>query len=83
MGCNKHDLKSNLIKIVQFVHDDEKLIKIDKKQKINGRGAYICYNTRCLRNVRKSRRINKAFSKKVEDEVFDEIENLITSQNML
>ena len=39
-----------------------------------GRGAYVCKNPACLRLARKNRRIERSFSMKIPDEVYESME---------
>ena len=49
-------------------------ISIDLTGKKPGRGAYVCKSIECLRKAQKSRRLEKAFSCKIPDEVYNELE---------
>ncbi len=74
--------KSLLIRVVKapdIFDENEALIQkgsvsLDKSGKKPGRGAYICQNEKCLNAARKARRFEKAFSCKIPDEVYDELE---------
>lgn len=74
LGCNKSRDKRELIRIVKN-KDGE--IFLDKSGKANGRGAYICDNRECLEKAIKSKRINKAFSCELPQEVFDSLRKAI------
>ncbi|MBQ3181841.1 MAG: YlxR family protein [Clostridia bacterium] len=64
--CRESFLKSELLRIVKS--DNE--IKIDKTQKQNGRGAYICSNCIASDNLLKKRALDRAFKQKVPDEIY-------------
>lgn len=49
-------------------------ILVDLTGKKSGRGAYICPNPECLKAARKARRLEKAFSCKIPDEVYEQLE---------
>jgi len=65
--CRESFKKSELLRIVKS--NDE--IKIDKTQKQNGRGAYICSNCISSDELLKKRVLDRAFKQKVPDEVYE------------
>ena len=60
--------KRELIRVVKSAEGD---VSIDLRGKKSGRGAYICHSIECLEAARKSRKFEKAFSMKIEDEIYD------------
>ena len=40
-----------------------------------GRGAYVCRSIECLKLARKARRLERAFSCKIPEEIYDRLEN--------
>ena len=52
-------------------------IKLDKTGKLPGRGAYICDNLECLENAIRSKRLEKSFEMKIENEVYEQLRNTI------
>lgn len=68
LGCNEMKPKRELIRVVKSAQGD---VSIDLRGKKSGRGAYICHSTECLEAARKARRFEKAFSMKIEDEIYD------------
>ncbi len=74
MGCNTKKDKKELIRIVK--KQDGK-IQLDKTGKIAGRGAYICDNVQCLEKVIKSKRLEKIFQCKIEDEVYQNLRGVM------
>jgi predicted RNA-binding protein YlxR (DUF448 family) len=74
MGCNSKKDKNDLIRIVKTNNDE---IIIDQTGKQDGRGAYICNNIECLNKVIKSRRLEKALDKKISEEIYINLKNLI------
>lgn len=74
MGCNSKKDKKDLIRIVKTNKDE---IIVDKTGKQDGRGAYICNNIECLEKVIKSKRLEKALDRKISDDIFDNLRNLI------
>lgn len=49
-------------------------ILLDLTGKKPGRGAYLCRDPECLKKARKARRLERAFSCKIPDEVYDKLE---------
>lgn len=74
MGCNAKKDKNELIRIVKNKQNE---INIDKTGKKEGRGAYICNNIECLEKVIKSKRLERVFEMKINNEVYDFLRNLI------
>lgn len=70
-GCGEMKPKKELVRVVK-TPDDEVLI--DLTGRVNGRGAYICLNTECLKIARKSKRIEKSFQMQIPDEVYNKME---------
>lgn len=77
-ACNEMKNKHDLIRIVKTKNaNDDYSIIIDKTLKAQGRGAYLCRSLECLKKVRKSKRIDRIFSRKVPDEIYQKIEEAI------
>lgn len=75
LGCGEMKPKKELIRAVKSPEGD---ISIDLTGKKNGRGAYICRSAECFRKARKARRLEKSFSCKISDEVYDNMEKELT-----
>lgn len=81
-GCNEMKEKKQLVRIVKtpdktdengnIVQKSEILVDLTGKK--SGRGAYICPNPECLKAARKARRLEKAFSCQIPDEVYEQLE---------
>ena len=71
LGCRAHKPKPELIRVVRSPAGE---VSLDFKGKKPGRGAYICPNPECLKRVRKSRALERAFSAPISDEVWDALE---------
>ena len=71
LGCNEHKPKKELLRVVKSPDGE---MSLDFTGKKSGRGAYICYDVRCLRKARKARRIDRSLSCTVPDEVYDKME---------
>ena len=74
MGCNEKKDKNQLIRIVRN-KDNE--ICVDKTGKMEGRGAYICNNEKCLEKVIKSKRLERVLETNISDEIYESLRGVI------
>ena len=74
IGCNTVKDKRELIRIVK---DKEGNISIDRTGKANGRGAYLCDNIECFEKMIKSKRLERAFEMKIEDEIYEKLRGVL------
>ena len=81
-GCNEMKEKRELVRIVKAPdltdENGETLqkgeISVDITGKKPGRGAYVCRRAACLAAAKKARRLEKAFSCKIPDEIYARLE---------
>ncbi len=75
MGCGEMKEKRQLVRIVKAPDSDESecRISVDLTGKKPGRGAYICNSLNCLDKAKKARRLERAFSCKIPDEVYEQL----------
>ena len=73
-GCGEGKPKKELIRIVKNASGD---IFPDFTGKAQGRGAYICKNSICLKKAMKTRRLERTFGCEISSEVYGEIEKLL------
>ena len=71
VGCGEMKDKRELTRVVKSKEGE---ISLDLTGKKAGRGAYVCPSPECLKKARKSRRIERSFSCKIPDEVYDLME---------
>ena len=71
LGCGCQKPKQELVRVVR---SSEGEVSLDLTGKKAGRGAYICKSAQCLKAARKAKRIDRAFSVTVPDDVYDEME---------
>ena len=77
-GCGEMKPKKELVRVVKTPEGE---ISLDPTGKMNGRGAYLCKDPQCLRKAQKSKRIEKALSCTVPDEIYNKLEQeLISSE---
>jgi len=87
-GCNEMKEKKQLVRVVkapdQTDENGEVLqkgeISVDLTGKKPGRGAYICKDAACLAAARKARRLERAFSCRIPDEVYERLEQELNGQ---
>ncbi len=71
IGCREMKPKRELIRIVRTTENE---IKLDHIGKLNGRGAYICKNSECLKKAQKSNALARAFETSVNQEIYSQLE---------
>ncbi len=74
MGCNEKKDKKDLIRIVKNKSNE---INVDKTGKMEGRGAYICDDIKCLEKVIKNRRLERALDIKISQEIYESLRGVI------
>lgn len=72
--CRTQKNKNELLRIVK---NKDNIIKVDETGKQQGRGAYICYDIDCLKKAQKSKKLEQALETKIEDEIYEQIQNII------
>lgn len=75
-GCGEMFDKRTLVRVVKGPNGD---VSLDLTGKKAGRGAYVCKNADCLKKARKKRAFERAFSMKIEDSVYDKMEEEISN----
>ena len=70
-GCGEMKPKPELVRVVRSPEGE---VSVDLTGKKPGRGAYICRSAECLQAARKKRKLERAFSCQIGDEVYDTME---------
>lgn len=68
LGCQEMKPKRELLRIVK---SKEGNISFDPIGKESGRGAYLCKDTECFNIVLNGRKLEKTFSCKIDDTVYE------------
>lgn len=68
VGCGEMKPKKTLVRVVK---DKEGNVSMDLTGKKAGRGAYVCPDSNCLEKAQKSNRLERAFSQRISDEVYE------------
>ena len=70
VGCGEMKAKKELIRVIK---NDEGVF-LDASGRKNGRGAYTCADTECLKKARKSKGLEKSLKVAIPDEVYENLE---------
>lgn len=70
-GCREMKQKRELIRIVKTPEGE---VRLDMTGKLNGRGAYICKSSECLKKARKSGALSRAFGTEIPEDIYEKIE---------
>ena len=83
-GCGEMKPKKELVRVVKAPQKEDENgsplppeISLDLTGKRPGRGAYLCRDAQCLKLAKKSRRLERAFSCKIPEEVYQRLEEEI------
>lgn len=77
MGCNSKKTKKELIRIVK---DKQNNVSLDRTGKMEGRGAYICDDIKCLEKVIKSKRLEKVLDIAISEQTYNELRSVIVDK---
>ena len=66
-GCGAQKIKKELVRVVRSPEGEVSLDLVGKKP---GRGAYLCPDLACLKKARKAKRISRALSCEIPEEVY-------------
>lgn len=86
-GCGEMKPKKELVRVVKAPDTKDESgavltaggVTLDLTGRKPGRGAYVCRNPACLKAARKARRFERAFSCQIPDEVYDQMEEELAS----
>ena len=70
LGCREMKPKKELLRVVCT---PEGTVTLDLRGKANGRGAYVCPNTECLKRAIRSKALSRAFDTEIPQEVYDSL----------
>ena len=70
MGCRERKPKRELIRVVRGT---DGTVSLDFGGKLNGRGAYVCPNTECLKKAQKAKSLERALEVPIPQEVYDRL----------
>ena len=74
-GCGEKKEKRDLIRIIRTPENE---IQVDFTGKKNGRGAYICNSTECLKLAQKRKSLERSLKLTIPEEVYEKLEKEMT-----
>ena len=75
IGCGEMKPKKELVRVVK---DKDGNVSMDLTGKKAGRGAYLCPNPECLEKAQKARRLERAFSQQISEELYQNLKKEIS-----
>ena len=71
MGCRERKDKRDMIRVVRAPSGT---VSLDFSGKAQGRGAYICPNTECLKKALRSKSLDRSLEVTIPEEVYERLE---------
>ena len=71
VGCGEMKEKKELIRVIKTPEEE---IILDATGRKNGRGAYVCASTECLKNAIKRKGLERSLKMAIPTEVYDSLE---------
>lgn len=71
IGCGQMKGKKEMMRILRTTEGE---IVLDMTGKKNGRGAYLCRSSDCLKKARKSKGLERSIKMSIPNEVYDQLE---------
>ena len=68
IGCGEMKSKKEMIRVIKTAEDE---ILLDATGRKNGRGAYVCPNSECLRAAIKNKGLERSLKMPIPKEVYD------------
>ena len=68
LGCREMKPKKELLRVVRSAEGE---ISLDLRGKANGRGAYVCPDSACLKKAIKAKALSRAFDTEIPQEIYD------------
>ena len=70
MGCRERRAKKEMIRVVRCT---DGAVQLDFSGKLNGRGAFICPSSECLKKAIKSKSLDRSLEVTIPQEVYDRL----------
>ncbi len=70
VACQKIRPKNELLRMAKFQDDTYQL---DHKQRLDGRGAYVCNDKCCIEQVMKKNAFHRSYKTKVTEQCYEEL----------
>ena len=78
MGCQERKDKKALIRVVRT---PEGQVCLDFSGKLNGRGAYLCPNSECLKKAIRSKVLERKLEVPIPQEIYDRLAKEMEAQH--
>ena len=78
IGCGEMKNKKDMMRIL--LTPEEEII-LDLTGKKNGRGAYLCKQSECLKLARKNKGLERSFKMSIQSQVYDKLEEEFLKAN--
>ena len=78
MGCRERKAKREMIRVVRCTDGQ---VNLDFGGKMNGRGAYICPNSECLKKALRSKALDRSLEVTIPDEVIARLQKEMESRD--
>lgn len=78
MGCRERKPKKEMIRVVRTT---EGAVSLDFSGKLNGRGAYVCPQTDCLKKAIKSKSLERQLEVTIPQEIYDRLEKEMEAES--
>lgn len=73
VGCGEESPKRALLRVVRTA---EGMVKYDQTGRANGRGAYVCCDSHCVKMARKKNAFSRTLKTQVDSAVYDELDKI-------
>ena len=77
VGCRRLQPKQNLLRVVRQTTGK---CAVDFSGKMNGRGAYLCFNENCLKLAKKNKSLVKSLRCPIDDEFYRGLLEIISAR---
>ena len=78
MGCRERKDKRDMIRVVRQTDGN---VSLDFSGKLNGRGAYLCLNSECLKKAQRSKALERSLEVPIPEEVYDRLAKEMENAN--
>lgn len=78
MGCRERKAKREMIRVVRGTDGN---VSLDFGGKMNGRGAYICPKSECLKKAQRAKALERSLEVAIPEEVYDRLAKEIEVAN--
>ena len=78
IGCGEMKNKKDMMRIRRTPEEE---IVLDLTGKKNGRGAYLCKQSECLKLARKNKGLERSFKMSIQSQVYDKLEEEFLKAN--